>query len=576
MFLSGTTVTLYRCPAAGWQFAGWTGNLSGSVNPFAITMDANKSIAATFTPIPPTITTQPISQTVMTGANVSFTVAASGTPPLTYQWKKNGVSIAGATAATLSLANVQVGDSGSYTAVVSNGGGPASSNPATLTVLPPLSAPVITTQPAGRMATVGDNVSFTVVATGNPTPSYQWRKDGVNIAGANAPTLSLTNVQVGDSGAYTVFISNSEGSVTSVPATLTVPQPSIPPAITTQPVSRGASVGQNVTFAVVATGNPAPTYQWKKNGVDIAGATAATLSISNVQLADAATYTVVVLNKAGTITSNPATLDIAPFISSQPVSRTLTVGSSVSFTVVAAGSPAPTYQWKKNGVALPGATADTLMLSNVQLADAGIYTVALTNTAGSLQSSPATLSITSPGGVVIMNDSFADGERASLAPPGSATWLKAQSSTVAAVAPGSAQFTWNTTSADMISGVFTTAGSPVTLGVGDTLTLAVTFSFTGLNPTAATATPTPALRFGILDSKGTRPADNGGTSNAVYGRYGLRGVHVVSHRRIGHAFTLNRRTTLTQTTSSTPAPTSRRLGQAGVRPVLLSMEPTMY
>src|SRR6185503_16655774 len=135
-----------------------------------------------------------------------------------------------------------------------------------------------------------------------------------------------------------------------------------------------------------------------------------------VQLADAAAYTVVVLNKAGTVTSNPATLDIAPFISTQPVSRTLTVGANVSFAVVAAGSPTPTYQWKKNGVALPGATADTLTLSNIQLADAGIYTVTASNSAGSLQSSPATLSITSPAGLIIMNDSFADGERATLAP----------------------------------------------------------------------------------------------------------------------------------------------------------------
>src|SRR5262249_11660453 len=145
----------------------------------------------------------------------------------------------------------------------------------------------------------------------------------------------------------------------------------------------------------------------------------------------------------------------------------------------------------------------------------------------------------------IMNDSFADGERLNLAPPNSATWLKAQSSTVATVTTGSARFTWNTTSADMISGYFTGAGSPVTLGVGDTLTVGATFSFTGLNPDAVAA-PSPGLRFGILDSKGSRPADNGNTSNAVYiGDTGYGLFTSISTVGSGTAFTLNRRTTIT-------------------------------
>ena len=252
----------------------------------------------------------------------------------------------------------------------------------------------------------------------------------------------------------------------------------------------------------------------------------------------------ITLDRDKSITANFAPL--APSITTQPVSQTVTTGSNVTFTVAASGAPPLTYQWKKNGVAIAGATTDTLSLSNVQLSDAGIYTVTVSNSAGSVESAPATLSVTSPSGLIIMNDSFADGERLTLAPPASATWLKAQSSTVATVAPGSARFTWNTTSADMISGYFTSAGSPVTLGVGDTLNVSVTFSFTGLNP-AAIAAPSPGLRFGILDSKGSRPADNGGTSNAVYigdTGYGLF-TSISTAGSGGTAFTLNRRTTLT-------------------------------
>jgi pectate lyase/pectin methylesterase-like acyl-CoA thioesterase len=236
---------------------------------------------------------------------------------------------------------------------------------------------------------------------------------------------------------------------------------------------------------------------------------------------------------------------LPPAIATQPASQTVTTGSNATFRVTADGSPPLTYQWKKNGVDIAGATADTLALINVQLSDAGIYTVTVSNAGGTVESAPATLSVTSAAGLTIVNDSFADGERLILAPPNSATWLKAQSSTVATVAPGSARFTWNTTSADMISGYFTSAGSPVTLGVGDTLNVSATFSFTGLNP-AAIASPSPGLRFGILDSKGSRPADNGGTSNAVYisdTGYGLFTPISTAASTSGSAFTLNRRTT---------------------------------
>ncbi|HEY6403231.1 MAG TPA: immunoglobulin domain-containing protein, partial [Blastocatellia bacterium] len=235
-----------------------------------------------------------------------------------------------------------------------------------------------------------------------------------------------------------------------------------------------------------------------------------------------------------------------PIITARPISQTVTTGSNVSFTVTADGEPLLAYQWKKNGVEITGATASALALSNVQLSDAGIYTVTVSNAGGKVESAPATLSVTSAAGLTIANDSFADGERLTLAPPNSATWLKAQSSTVATVAPGSARFTWNTTSADMISGYFTSAGSPVTLGVGDTLNVSATFSFTGLNP-AAIPSPSAGLRFGILDSKGSRPADNGGTSNAVYigdTGYGLFTSISTAASISGSAFTLNRRATI--------------------------------
>ena len=110
--------------------------MTGAANPATIVMNSPKSVTAIFTEAltPPGITTQPASQTVPAGSNVNFSVAATGTAPLSYQWKKDGADIPGATGVTLTLTNVQPSDAGSYTVVVSNSLGDATSDPATLTV----------------------------------------------------------------------------------------------------------------------------------------------------------------------------------------------------------------------------------------------------------------------------------------------------------------------------------------------------------------------------------------------------------------------------------------------------------
>jgi hypothetical protein len=135
-YQAGTIVQLTAVPAPGWQFSNWSGDLTGAANPATIVMNSPKSVTAIFTEAltPPSITTQPASQTVPAGSNVTFSVAATGTAPLSYQWKKDGADISGANGATLTLTNVQPSDAGSYTVVVSNSLGDATSDPATLTV----------------------------------------------------------------------------------------------------------------------------------------------------------------------------------------------------------------------------------------------------------------------------------------------------------------------------------------------------------------------------------------------------------------------------------------------------------
>ncbi len=258
-------------------------------------------------------------------------------------------------------------------------------------------APAFTTQPVSQSANPGDTITFTGAASGNPTPTYQWNKNGAAIAGATAASLTLTGVQAGDAADYTVVATNSVGSATSAVATLTVVTGTAP-AIATPPVAQTVNVGDTATFSVTATGTDPLSYQWKKDGANVNGATGATLILGNVQPSNAGSYSVVVSNAAGSVTSAAATLTVnsAPAITAQPQPVATTVGSNATFSVNATGTPTPTYQWRKNGADLAGATAATLTLSSVQFDDAATYSVVVTNSLGSVTSNGATLAVSAP------------------------------------------------------------------------------------------------------------------------------------------------------------------------------------
>jgi hypothetical protein len=258
----------------------------------------------------PVITTQPASQTVAAGGSVTFTVGASGTPAPTFQWQKGGANIPGATGTTFTLNNVTTADAATYTAVATNSAGSATSNSAVLTVTSTSVAPFITAQPSGQTVAMGASVTFVVAASGTPAPTYQWQKNGAVIAGSTDPTFTLNGVTSADDATYTAVATNNAGSATSNGAVLTVTSP---PVITTQPASQTVAAGANVIFTVAASGTPTPAYHWQKNGAAISGATGVTLALSSVTTADAATYTAVATNSAGTATSNGAVLTVVSY-----------------------------------------------------------------------------------------------------------------------------------------------------------------------------------------------------------------------------------------------------------------------
>jgi CHRD domain/Immunoglobulin domain len=166
----------------------------------------------------PTITGQPQSVVTSDGGSASFSVTVTGGAPLSYQWRFNDMDIPGANGSTLSFSEVGSGDVGSYTVFVSNPGGSATSDPATLSIV---SVPVITAQPQSLTLNQNLDVTLSVTATGG-TLTYQWQHDGVDIPGATGSTLAFESIQPSQGGTYTVVVSNSQGSTPSDSAVLTV------------------------------------------------------------------------------------------------------------------------------------------------------------------------------------------------------------------------------------------------------------------------------------------------------------------------------------------------------------------
>jgi len=538
--ISGATSATYTIAAAttadSANYAATVSNSAGSTVSDNATLTVNAVVV-----VAPAITSQPSTLTVTAGQAASFFVTASGSAPLTYQWKKAGTAISGATSATYTIAATTSTSAGSYSVTVTNSAGSATSSAATLTVNPVVVAPAITSQPSSLTVTAGQAASFSVTASGSAPLTYQWLKSGTAISGATSATYTIAATTSTSAGSYSVTVANSAGSATSSAAILTVnpdlglvelnPQsysahgqntpaegiaqlfdgqvttkwldfsgttwvqiklaapaalqayglasandyperdpvswtlsgsndgttwtviekrtaqswasrfltrdfilitPSaaytqfrfdfqattgsitqlaeldlfgltgaalpVAPTITKQPSSIAVTAGQSVSFSVTASGTATLNYQWQKNGATIAGATNATYTIASTTSTDAASYSVVVTNSAGSVTSSAATLTvyapvIAPLITSQPASLTVTAGQSASFTVSATGTGPLSYQWQKNGATIAGATSATFSIAATTSADATSYFVVVSNSAGSVSSNAATLTV---------------------------------------------------------------------------------------------------------------------------------------------------------------------------------------
>ena len=486
-------------------------------NAFGSATSSNGTLVVDTNIIPAAITSQPQNQTVIAGQAATFTVTASGTKPLSYQWQFNEVAIPGATASAYTRTNIQTSDAGSYSVVVTNAGGSATGTDAVLTVNFSLTAtagtggsvskspdqtsyspnsvvtltatanqdylftgwsgdangtnsPIAVTMTTNKAVTasfmniatdfVVDNTdaaaSFTgswttaTAATNKYGPDYQWAltaAGGTNTAtyrpsiytpgyynvyvwypqggnrATNAPWSVVcdggsinvaVNQQVNGgqwlligralpfatgTGGY-VLLSNDTGYSGFVVAAdavrfAYVGTTGAAPVIAVQPQSQTVARGAAVTFRVAASGSLPFSYQWRFNGGNIPGETSSSYMISDVQTGDAGNYSVVVSNQFGSATSSNATLtlNVPPSITAQPSSQSVLAGANVTFSVTAAGTAPLYYQWRFAGVDIAAATASSYTRNNVQPADAGTYSVVVSNSAGSVSSAPAVLAL---------------------------------------------------------------------------------------------------------------------------------------------------------------------------------------
>jgi hypothetical protein len=259
-------------------------------------------------PTPPSISSQPQSQTISLGTAFTFSVDVFASAPLGYQWRLNGTNISGATDSSYAKTSVQWSDAGNYSVVVTNLYGAKTSSNAVLTVVAiPAS---ITNQPQNRIVPVGNNVQFSVGATGSMPIYYQWRLNGSNIDGATSSVLNRIYVQPIDAGNYSVVVSNDFGGGVSANAQLTVTVSAA--GITSQPQNQTIVIGQTATFSVASSGAPPISYQWRYNGADIAGETTPSLVLTNVSPTQAGNYSVIVSNPYGVAPSGNAALKVVP------------------------------------------------------------------------------------------------------------------------------------------------------------------------------------------------------------------------------------------------------------------------
>jgi hypothetical protein len=239
--------------------------------------------------------------------------------------------------------------------------------------------------PAALELQVGESATFTVSTTLAPPVEFQWKRNGVALPGETNAMLFIAGVQAHDGGAYSVTLTQPATGLSFEPRPASLIGPVV---FIQQPKNVNVRPGSNAVFIVSASGISPIYYAWRFNGIELPGATNATLALTNCQLPDAGIYDVVVSNSFGPVVSAPATLGILinPVVTAQPLGQTVVSGGSVTLSVAVTGSPAPfTFEWRRGTAGVwtnvSSEPASFLTVTNVQTNQVNSYRVVIKNAA---------------------------------------------------------------------------------------------------------------------------------------------------------------------------------------------------
>ncbi|MFC2114566.1 immunoglobulin domain-containing protein, partial [Bacteroidota bacterium] len=340
--------------------------------------------------VSPTVTSNPSSIDKCIGQSATFSVSGTGSTPLSYQWYNTNGQLNAATNSTYTITSVVLNDASSYYCIISNTCGSDQSNGASLTLKTP---PEISSLNSSTTVCEGSTPTYTVSATGSPTPTYQWYKDGNNMAGKTNQSLSITSATTSDQGSYYCKALNECGADSTNTSYLYI---NTAPTITSQTqTSVSVCTGQSMTFNVNADGTTPLSYQWYDGSGTISGATGSTYTINSVSTSDAGSYYCKVTNACGNDQSNTITLTVntPPTITAQSGNTSACSGSTATFSVTVSGSPAPTYKWYFGSTEISGATNNQYTTGTLSSSNAGSYFCIATNSCGTATSTVKTLTV---------------------------------------------------------------------------------------------------------------------------------------------------------------------------------------
>ena len=362
--------------------------------------------------VAPSITTQPVSQTVSVGQAANFSVAATGKSPLSYQWQKNGTAITGATSSSYTTPPATASDDHALFAVaVSNSVGSTISSSGTLHVsASTVVAPSITTPPVSADVSAGQTATFSVAAMGTAPLSYQWQKNGTAISGANSSTYITPPTTASDNRTlFAVVVTNSAGSVTSSTATLNV-STTAAVGITVSPMSSTVTAGATQQFTATVTGSSNTAVTWSLSGPGCSGTACGTISGGGLYSAPSSVPSLATLQVIATSVADPtktasASVTLAAaaavLLSINPTSATVPTASVDSFTAIVSGTSNTAVAWSLAGTGCSGSSCGSLSTSSTSAVYAApvvapsppIVTVKATSVADPSKSATASVTI---------------------------------------------------------------------------------------------------------------------------------------------------------------------------------------